>query len=114
MNRVKVFKLLLVSLIVLAYQFKSIHINHLIKKDQECIVCIVDNKISTAFNQISFIIYLPVLDNISIQKPKSNNRTSALSYKSIIQYVDFKGMRHYKVDKIPIGYFSNAPPHKYS
>lgn len=115
MNRIKFLKLTLLSLVLFAYQLNISHLQHLTKKDTTCKICLVNKSIGSASHQISFILDTNILDSTEIQKKiLKKTRLTAISNPAILKHIDFSGMRNYKVDKIPLGYYSHAPPYNYS
>ena len=111
MNKIKLFKLLLISLVMLAYQTNVTHLDHLIQEDKECSVCISEKQIESASHQISFIADISILDTTQVKKRIVKEKTATISPKPTLKPTDFSGMRHYQVAKIPIGYSSHAPPY---
>ena len=114
MNKIKLLKLLLISLVVLAYQVNITHLKHLYQEDKECNICISEKKIKSASHQISFVADTTLLETTETKREIVREKITTISPQPSIKSTDFSGMRQYQVDKIPIGYYSHAPPYRYS
>jgi len=112
-NRIKLFKLLLISLIIVAYQFNTTHLTHIIQEEKQCDICISKKQTKSTAHQISFVQDTNPLETLEIKRERVK-KILTISLQPPIQSIDFLGMRHYQVNKIPLGYNSHAPPYNYS
>ena len=118
MRQTKLFHLLLIAFVLLAYQSNTLHFEHILEKDDECHVCISEEQTESALYEISYALDTNIAENIvensSVQQKISRPDVRKIIQKPVRKTVDLSGLHTYHLTFTPLGYFSHAPPHSLS
>lgn len=110
MRKTKLFHLLLIAFVLLAYQSNTLHFEHLLEKNDTCHVCISDEQTDSVLHEISYILDTHVVENSSVEQKVSRPKARKITQKPIRKTVDLTGLHYFYIASIPLGYFSHAPP----
>lgn len=109
-QKIRLFHLLLIAFVLLAYQSNTLHFEHLFEKNDTCHTCIADEKSDNVLHEISYIADTHIAENSSIEQKIIRPGARKITQKPLQKATDFTGLRYFSVVPIPLGYFSNAPP----
>jgi len=109
-HKTKLFHLLLIAFVLLAYQSNTLHFEHLFEKNDTCHVCISDEQTDSVLNEISYIVDTHITVNSSVEQKVSKPKADKITQNTIRKTVDLAGLHYFSVASIPLGYFSHAPP----
>lgn len=110
MRQTRLFHLLLIAFVLLAYQSNTLHFEHLLEKNDACHICIADEKTDSILHEISHIADMHIAEHSSIKQKISRESAHKITQKPLRKTADLTGLRYFSVAPIPLGYFSNAPP----
>lgn len=109
-HKIRLFHLLLIVFVLLAYQSNTLHFEHLLEKNDTCHVCISSEQTDSLLHEVSYIADTYIAENSTVQQKISRPNTRKITQKPIRKTVDLTGLHYFSVASISLGYFSHAPP----
>ncbi len=117
MNKINLFRFVLIALLLLTYQSSTIHSSqHLLEIHEDCHLCVSDQKFDENLHKTNSPI---ILESYTIAAKNLEQRIVVkepldLLQKSLLKSTDYTGMKYFYVKQTPLGYLSTAPPYLFS